>query len=184
MNSGTSSPQWSERVMSFILDQFGNDICLDDLATVAELSKFNFCRQFHRHYGLPPLKWVWRFRAVLAGELLKLSIPWSIADIVYTVGFTSPAHFSRAFRDEYGVTPTQYRTIQSNQYDAAMSTEVTSKLFDPKGALLTQAYRLMARSEKLQCFASESGPAHFSADFEMRIAPRTPSCLGFSRGKI
>lgn len=35
----------------------------------------------------------------------------SIAEVAYRWGFTDPAHFSRAFRKAYGITPTAFRAI-------------------------------------------------------------------------
>lgn len=36
----------------------------------------------------------------------------TITEIAFACGFNSAAHFTRAFRDEYGVTPSQYRRAQ------------------------------------------------------------------------
>jgi AraC family transcriptional activator of tynA and feaB len=36
----------------------------------------------------------------------------TITDIAFSSGFNSAAHFTRVFRDEYGVTPSQYRRAQ------------------------------------------------------------------------
>lgn len=48
------------------------------------------------------------YRMVKATELLKLTTL-SIADIGTAVGYGNPLHFSRAFKNIYGVSPREWR---------------------------------------------------------------------------
>ncbi len=48
---------------------------------------------------------------VLAAELLRSYIKWDIQQIGFKCGFSSSAHFSRAFKRVYGVTPGVYRKL-------------------------------------------------------------------------
>ncbi|MCX6123421.1 MAG: helix-turn-helix transcriptional regulator [Proteobacteria bacterium] len=102
-------PLWVHETIQYMIDHFSDDITLDELANSVGLSKFNFCRQFHRYKGIPPLKWVKRFRAVMAGELLKLPLTWTIEDVALSTGFRSSAHFSRCFKETFGCSPSKFR---------------------------------------------------------------------------
>ena len=33
----------------------------------------------------------------------------TIAEVAYSLGFSSPAYFSRCFKNQFGITPQQYR---------------------------------------------------------------------------
>jgi AraC-like DNA-binding protein len=103
------APVWIHEAIQYMVSNFEDDIRLDDLANAIGMSKFNFCRMFQKHQGLPPLKWLRKFRTLLAGELLKRNLPWSIAEICYATGFNTSAHFSRIFRETFGVSPSDFR---------------------------------------------------------------------------
>lgn len=106
-------PEWIEKVIHHMIHHFSEHLTLDDLANAVGMSKYNMCRQFSRYQGMPPLKWLWRFRALLASELLKLPLKWDIQEVAYACGFTSCAHFSRIFRESFGSTPSRYRVKMS-----------------------------------------------------------------------
>lgn len=48
----------------------------------------------------------------------------TITEIAFGCGFNSAAHFTRAFRDQYKVTPTQYRRMHLGKTTALVSTSV------------------------------------------------------------
>jgi transcriptional regulator GlxA family with amidase domain len=102
-------PQWIDDAIDYMMENFSEDLSLDDLANSAGLSKFNFCRQFHRHTGAPPLKWLRKFRLAMAGEILRQPVGWNIEEVAFAVGFNNCAHFSRLFREAFAVTPSEYR---------------------------------------------------------------------------
>jgi AraC-like DNA-binding protein len=102
-------PRIAEKVIAYVLENFAEEIDLDDLAQQAGMSRFNFCRKFHRECGLPPMRWLWNFRTVLAAEFIGLDPKWSLTDIAFACGFTSSAHFSRSFRAMYNQSPSEFR---------------------------------------------------------------------------
>ena len=137
--SARQAPVWTSRIIEYLLENFGEDLDLDLLAGVAELSKFTFCRQFHKHYGLPPVKWIWRFRAVLAAEILKLPLLWKISDVCYLVGYSSPAHFCRTFKDVYGISPKKFRQVSEKDQDTIDYTSIAESLYDKNRPILQNA---------------------------------------------
>ena len=82
--------------------------------TLAELSArlyvgpFHLARQFVRSVGMPPMRYLARWRAQRAAGLL-VSTDQSVAAIGAAVGWPDPSQFSRRFRAEFGVSPRAYR---------------------------------------------------------------------------
>ena len=106
------SPSYSrivESVVSFVLNNFADEINLDDLAREAGMTRFNFCRRFHKECGVPPMRWLWNFRTILAAEFINLDPRWSLTDVAFSCGFSSSAHFSRSFKAMFQKSPSQYR---------------------------------------------------------------------------
>lgn len=66
---------------------------------------------FKRSTGSPVSEWIRRRRLEEAANRLKdpACAPRSITDIAFSLGFESIAHFARAFRKQYGCTPSQWR---------------------------------------------------------------------------
>ena len=81
---------------------------MDGLAQAVHCSKAYLTRQFTAALGLPPMAYLARLRAQAAAILLRRS-EMSIQAIAEQVGYPSPEHFTRRFRDHYHVTPRAYR---------------------------------------------------------------------------
>ena len=106
---------WLVTSFYYMTRHVSEKISLDDLAMGAGVSKFHLCREFSEAMRMPPFQWLWRFRLLLARELLKLPLCWDIQQIAYRCGFVSAAHFSRAFKRAYGITPGKYRRMYLNE---------------------------------------------------------------------
>ncbi len=114
-----TQPAIAQPVISFVLANFAEEIELDDLANAAGMSRFAFSRKFHRECGVPPMRWLWSFRTMLAAEFIELDPDWSMTDIAFSCGFSSSAHFSRSFRAVFGVTPSRFRREASERLKQA-----------------------------------------------------------------
>ena len=96
------------QVLEYIDTHVERDISLDELASVACMSRFHFSRVFKLATGVPPYKYVSAKRLERAKELLdRLDRP--LWDIASALGFSSESNFSRAFRQFSGFTPRQFR---------------------------------------------------------------------------
>jgi AraC-like DNA-binding protein len=99
-----------ERARCFIHDAAGRPINLDEVANEAALSRFHLTRSFAEVFGLPPLAYHRRLRLETAARLLK-SDAVSATQIAEQLGYGSLSAFTRAFRQNFGVPPSQARLI-------------------------------------------------------------------------
>lgn len=81
---------------------------LHDYARLCHRSLSSFKRDFQTVYGTPPGHWLHEKRLGKARQLLVTSDR-SITDIAVDSGFKNYAHFSRAFKSHFGVSPLQCR---------------------------------------------------------------------------
>lgn len=80
----------------------------DELATEVGASRSVLHERFARFLGDSPLAYLGRWRLQLAARALE-STSRSVLEIAAAVGYQSEAAFSRAFKRELGVPPSQYR---------------------------------------------------------------------------
>ena len=96
------------RVMEYVDAHIDDQISVECLAKLVNISPFHFSRLFKATTGLPPHSYVIRHR-VLKGQQLLERTRMSIAEIAFTVGFSSQSHFTTAFRKTIGVSPGKFR---------------------------------------------------------------------------
>ena len=87
---------------------YTNPLILPELAYLSGRSLSGFKREFQAIYNMPPAQWLLGKRLERAADMLK-NTPMSVTDICFTLGFESPAHFSRAFKKQYGYSPAHYK---------------------------------------------------------------------------
>lgn len=69
------------------------------------------CRIFREHLGISPQEFLITFRLRKAVQLLRTT-KLSIKDIGNAAGYPNQLHFSRAFKNVYGMSPKQWRSSQ------------------------------------------------------------------------
>lgn len=97
------------RASHYIATHLDETMDVKTLARVANLSDFHFCRIFKAIKGEPPIAFIARIRIETAAQLLRYS-SLTVEEIAYNIGYESPASLSKAFKNRYGISPTQYRT--------------------------------------------------------------------------
>lgn len=94
--------------LSFIEQNFQNDISVEDIAENSGLNRSYFGKIFKETMGKTPQGFLLDYRMAKAAELLKLTrLP--IGDVGKGVGYENPLHFSRAFKNVYGISPREWR---------------------------------------------------------------------------
>lgn len=85
-------------------------LSLGDMADIAALSPFHFCRVFRSIVGIPPVEFQAALRLDLAKRLL-LTTPLSVTEICLEVGYSSPGTFISRFTRQVGLPPRSLRHI-------------------------------------------------------------------------
>lgn len=94
--------------LSFIEQNFQNNISVEDIANFCGLNRSYFGKIFKDTVGKSPQEFLLNYRMVKATELLKLT-QLSIGDISNAVGYSNQLHFSRAFKNIYHLSPRDWR---------------------------------------------------------------------------
>jgi AraC family transcriptional regulator len=97
------------KVEDHLSEHLADDISVEVLAELVELSPFHFSRVFKEATGMSPLQFVTRERITRAQQLIRETSR-SLIEIALDVGYTSPSHFAKVFRRVTGVTPTEFRS--------------------------------------------------------------------------
>ena len=85
-----------------------SDITIDDVATHAGFSTDYFNRIFFAHTGFNIMEYVRFSRLKKAAQLLRGTNN-DILDIALDCGYEAHESFSRAFKNQYGISPSEYR---------------------------------------------------------------------------
>ncbi len=96
------------RVVVQIHRDYAKPLSLGDLARTAGMSRSGFAREFRLKTGLTPIDYLTKWRLYSAGDLLQ-SCDFPINQIAAKTGYSSDIAFSRAFKREYSISPSQYR---------------------------------------------------------------------------
>lgn len=97
-----------KKLENFVRDNIAESISLDQMASVAQVSKRHFLRAFGESMGTTPHRFVLGLRIEEAKARLRTGTS-SVTEIAFACGFTQPQHFSTTFRKLTGVTPLKYR---------------------------------------------------------------------------
>lgn len=94
------------RTRDFLHAHYASDVSLEELAAIAGLSRFHFCRVFGKEMGVSPSAYQTQLRIAHAKKLLLQGMP--IATVASLTGFYDQSHFGWHFKRLVGVTPGSY----------------------------------------------------------------------------
>jgi len=105
---GGLAPKVALDVCEFIHDNFHRQIFLSELANLAQLSEFHFCRMFKENLAQTPQEYLTQVRIERVKEFLSTTkLP--LTDVALRCGFSSQSHMGRYFKKLIGISPMQYR---------------------------------------------------------------------------
>jgi AraC-like DNA-binding protein len=96
------------RIRDYVETRLADELNVERMAEVANLSPAHFARAFTETVQLTPFRYVMSRRLARARELLEHTDR-SALDIALDVGFKTHSHFTSLFRREYGLTPRAVR---------------------------------------------------------------------------
>lgn len=137
------------------VESYERRLTLADLAAAADLPTNTLTRMFNRRFGMSPMRWVWRFRTILAAECIARSPEWPLAEIAEHCGFTSSAHFSRRFRELFRESPSRFRRNFRKQ-EARQGALAGSPGTSAKDAALSRAMARPSRAETARVQSTEA----------------------------
>ena len=81
---------------------------IDYLARELTVSRVQLYRKVKTMTGRSTSAFI-RLLRLQKAQLLLTTTELNISEIAYKVGFTDPSYFTRVFREEYGITPSEWR---------------------------------------------------------------------------
>ncbi|HKH91343.1 MAG TPA: AraC family transcriptional regulator [Gemmatimonadaceae bacterium] len=123
----------AERARDYLREHVPDALSLDELATIAGLSKFYLLRAFRRAYGLTPHAYQMQLRLARARRLIADGR--ALSYVTYESGFADQSHLTRRFATFYGLTPARFaRQLKMPLENAARGAAVTNPALTPSTA--------------------------------------------------
>ena len=96
------------KILSYIDDNYAEDLSLEKVANIANFSKFHFSRLFKQYTNTTFYEYLSQKRILVAQELILTNMP--ITDVAFQTGFNNLTTFCRCFKKYIGCSPTQYKS--------------------------------------------------------------------------
>ena len=110
---GTQQPKLQE-IVALMEANLEEPINLDELAAFVDLSRRQLERMFQKYLLCSPSRYYLRLRLIRARQLLKQT-PISIVELAVLCGFVSTPHFSKCYREYFGVPPSDERAATDSE---------------------------------------------------------------------
>ena len=106
--SGSDIQNEIERATHYFNENYNKPINIDEYAASRHISTCWFIRSFKQILKVTPMQYILSLRMANAQSLLETTED-SISEIAEAVGYDNPLYFSRIFRKNIGVSPSEYR---------------------------------------------------------------------------
>lgn len=97
-----------EMALQYFNDKYNTEINIEEYAAARGMSVSYFIRSFRRYAGTTPMHYIVSLRITNAQILLETT-DYNINEIAGLVGYENALYFSRIFKKQKGVSPTEYR---------------------------------------------------------------------------
>ncbi|MBQ2854843.1 MAG: helix-turn-helix domain-containing protein [Oscillospiraceae bacterium] len=106
-------PELLDRVMTYVEENLGQKITLADTARQFYVSESTISQLFRKKMGVSFYRCVTQRRLIMAKTLIEADVP--METVGEKTGFSDYSSFYRAFKQEYGISPRQYRKLQADK---------------------------------------------------------------------
>ena len=97
------------RILKYVTDNIDTpDLKIDNIADAMGMSRSVLYTKIKQQLGMTPIDFVRHVRIMRACELLK-DTDESLSSVAFAVGFSDAKYFSKVFKRETGIVPTEYR---------------------------------------------------------------------------
>jgi two-component system response regulator YesN len=96
----------------YIKNNYSKPLSLDEVSYMVNISPYYFSKIFKEGTGENFIEYLTNIRIEKAKELLSNS-DYSMKEICVMVGYSDPNYFSRSFKKNVGVTPTEYKELEN-----------------------------------------------------------------------
>ncbi len=174
------------RVLLYIEKNIEKPLSLDPLAAVANFSPFHFHRIFSAYAGETLSEHIRRIRLEKAAR--KLYFPdGPITDIALAAGFETPAAFTKAFKQHFGKSPSEYKKMRQqgllsprNLIDRRPERKKGKVMKPEMRALPEQNVLFVRRTGRYNKAASEAWEALMKFAYPHHIMNKDTKCIGIS----
>lgn len=98
-----------EKCVKYVQEQMDDpELSVEKLSDHVGMSRVHLYKKLKQITGKTPIEFIRILRLKRAAQLLRES-QLTVAEIAYQTGFNSPKYFSKYFRDEFGMIPSQYQ---------------------------------------------------------------------------
>lgn len=101
-----------QKIQLYIMNNYQNNINLDEMAKLIELDKSSFCIFFKKMTGKTFFSYLTEYRIESSCQML-IQTNLSIAEICFISGFKDIPYYNRVFKRIKNITPTEYRKTAS-----------------------------------------------------------------------
>ena len=96
-----------------------------ELESITGLTRFDLSRQFRIMLGTSPYRYLLMRRLEFARERIHRERP--LVEVAVDAGFADQAHFTRAFKSAFGLTPARYRALRASRRSATPASDLPAK---------------------------------------------------------
>ena len=97
-----------QKAVYYINNNLEKDLSIQNISKNANISKSVLYRRFHTYFNCTVSEYIHKKRIEKSIELLK-NPDLSIEDIAQIIGYTSGSYYSKAFKNEKGISPLKYK---------------------------------------------------------------------------